>query len=57
MLLRGTVEFVDLVRSIFFGLLVTPWAAYFLTAVVDELEDSRQRLKDMVNKLQEMRDP
>lgn len=56
LLLRGTVEFVDLVRSIFFGLLVTPWAAYFLTAVVDELEDSRQRLKDMVDKLQEMRD-
>ena len=39
MLLRGTVDIVDIVRSVFFGLLVTPWAAYFLTAVVDELEE------------------
>ncbi len=56
MLLRGTVDIVDIVRSVFFGLLVTPWAAYFLTAVVDELEDSRQRLTHMVSKLQEMRE-
>jgi len=55
LMLRGGVEAVDLIRSIFFGLLVTPWAAYFLTAVVDELEDSRQRLTHMVSKLQEMR--
>ncbi len=55
LVLRGGVETVDLVRSVFFGLLVTPWAAYFLTAVVDELEDSRQRLTHMVRKLQEMR--
>src|SRR5574344_878540 len=56
LLLRGTVDVVDIVRSVFFGLLVTPWAAYFLTAVVDELEDSRQRLTHMVSKLQEMRE-
>ena len=56
LLLRGTVDMVDIVRSVFFGLLVTPWAAYFLTAVVDELEDSRQRLTHMVSKLQEMRE-
>lgn len=55
-LLRGVVDVVDLVRSIFFGLLVTPWAAYFLTAVIDELEDSRRRLADMVQKLQVMRE-
>ena len=56
LVLRGDVDTVDLVRSVFFGLLVTPWAAYFLTAVVDELEDSRQRLTHMVSKLQEMRE-
>ncbi|MGL4207617.1 MAG: aerobic respiration two-component sensor histidine kinase ArcB [Aeromonadaceae bacterium] len=56
LLLRGAVDTVDIVRSVFFGLLVTPWAAYFLTAVVDELEDSRQRLTHMVSKLQEMRE-
>jgi two-component system aerobic respiration control sensor histidine kinase ArcB len=56
LLLRGVVDVVDLVRSIFFGLLVTPWAAYFLTAVIDELEDSRRRLTDMVHKLQVMRE-
>lgn len=56
LLLRGAVDTVDIVRSVFFGLLVTPWAAYFLTAVVDELEDSRQRLTQMVSKLQEMRE-
>ncbi len=56
LLLRGVVDIVDLVRSVFFGLLVTPWAAYFLTAVIDELEDSRRRLTDMVQKLQVMRE-
>ncbi|MFG0835537.1 aerobic respiration two-component sensor histidine kinase ArcB [Aeromonas bivalvium] len=54
--LRGTVDVVDLVRSVFFGLLVTPWAVYFLSIVVDQLEDSRQRLSRMVRKLQEMRE-
>lgn len=54
--LRNAVDMVDLVRSIFFGLLVTPWAVYFLSIVVDQLEDSRQRLSRMVTKLQEMRE-
>ncbi|MDO2948123.1 aerobic respiration two-component sensor histidine kinase ArcB [Aeromonas simiae] len=54
--LRGAVDMVDLVRSVFFGLLVTPWAVYFLSIVVDQLEDSRQRLSRMVRKLQEMRE-
>ncbi|WP_348685621.1 aerobic respiration two-component sensor histidine kinase ArcB [Aeromonas bestiarum] len=54
--LRGTVDVVDLVRSVFFGLLVTPWAVYFLSIVVDQLEDSRQRLTRMVRKLQDMRE-
>lgn len=54
--LRGSVESVDMVRSIFFGLLITPWAVYFLSVVVDQLEDSRQRLSRLVQKLQQMRD-
>ncbi|PSJ41451.1 aerobic respiration two-component sensor histidine kinase ArcB [Zobellella taiwanensis] len=54
--LRGSVESIDLVRSIFFGLLVTPWAVYFLSVVVDQLEDSRQRLSRLVQRLQQMRE-
>lgn len=54
--LRGSVESVDMVRSIFFGLLITPWAVYFLSVVVDQLEDSRQRLSRLVQRLQQMRD-
>ncbi|GAB7258718.1 hypothetical protein DZS_05760 [Dickeya ananatis] len=29
LLLTGKVENIDVVRSIFFGLLITPWAVYF----------------------------
>ncbi|MBL1379000.1 aerobic respiration two-component sensor histidine kinase ArcB [Zobellella iuensis] len=54
--LRGSVESIDMVRSIFFGLLVTPWAVYFLSVVVDQLEDSRQRLSRLVQRLQQMRE-
>lgn len=54
-LLRGDVENLLIVRSIFFGLLVTPWAVYFLTVVVEQLEDSRQRLSKLVGKLKDMR--
>src|SRR5471032_2374273 len=55
MLLRGQVESIDVVRSIFFGLLITPWAVYFLSVVVEQLEESRQRLVRLVDKLEEMR--
>lgn len=55
MVLRGHVESIDMVRSVFFGLLITPWAVYFLSVVVDQLEDSRQRLARLVDKLEEMR--
>lgn len=53
--LRGSVETLDLVRSIFFGLLITPWAVYFLSVVVEQLEESRQRLSRLVDKLEVMR--
>ncbi|WP_117235887.1 aerobic respiration two-component sensor histidine kinase ArcB [Vibrio maerlii] len=55
MLLKGRVDDVDIVRSIFFGLLITPWAVYFLSVVVDQLEESRQRLAKLVSKLKDMR--
>ncbi|OEF22616.1 aerobic respiration two-component sensor histidine kinase ArcB [Vibrio rumoiensis] len=55
MVLRGEIENVVIIRSIFFGLLITPWAVYFLTVVVDQLEESRQRLSKMVFKLKDMR--
>lgn len=56
MVLQGQVESIDVIRSIFFGLLITPWAVYFLSVVVEQLEESRQRLSRLVEKLEEMRD-
>ncbi|WP_409309106.1 aerobic respiration two-component sensor histidine kinase ArcB [Pectobacterium sp. B1J-3] len=55
LLLSGAVESIDVVRSVFFGLLITPWAVYFLSVVVEQLEESRQRLSKLVAKLEEMR--
>lgn len=55
LVLNGTVHDADIVRSVFFGLLITPWAVYFLSVVVDQLEESRQRLTKLVVKLEEMR--
>jgi two-component system aerobic respiration control sensor histidine kinase ArcB len=55
LVLNGRVDDIDIVRSVFFGLLITPWAVYFLSVVVDQLEESRQRLAKMVSKLKEMR--
>ena len=56
MVLRGQVESIDVIRSIFFGLLITPWAVYFLSVVVEQLEESRQRLSRLVEKLEVMRE-
>ncbi|GAL10641.1 aerobic respiration control sensor protein arcB [Vibrio astriarenae] len=52
---EGNVDDLDIVRSVFFGLLITPWAVYFLSVVVDQLEESRQRLSKLVSKLKDMR--
>ncbi|AOM42171.1 aerobic respiration two-component sensor histidine kinase ArcB [Xenorhabdus hominickii] len=41
--LHGEVHRIDLIRSIFFGLVITPWAVYFLSIVVEQLEEARQR--------------
>ncbi|MFK9246753.1 aerobic respiration two-component sensor histidine kinase ArcB [Escherichia coli] len=56
MVLHGQVKSIDVIRSIFFGLLITPWAVYFLSVVVEQLEESRQRLSRLVQKLEEMRE-
>ena len=56
MVLHGQVESIDVIRSIFFGLLITPWAVYFLSVVGEQLEESRQRLSRLVQKLEEMRE-
>lgn len=56
MVLHGQVESIDVIRSILFGLLITPWAVYFLSVVVEQLEESRQRLSRLVQKLEEMRE-
>ncbi|HDD8766197.1 aerobic respiration two-component sensor histidine kinase ArcB [Escherichia coli] len=56
MVLHGQVESIDVIRSIFFGLLITPWAVYFLSVIVEQLEESRQRLSRLVQKLEEMRE-
>lgn len=56
MVLHGQVESIDVIRSIFFGLLITPWAVYFLSVVVEQVEESRQRLSRLVQKLEEMRE-
>ncbi|MHC6526396.1 aerobic respiration two-component sensor histidine kinase ArcB [Vibrio proteolyticus] len=55
LVLNGRVDDIDIVRSVFFGLLITPWAVYFLSVVVDQLEESRQRLSKLVSKLKDMR--
>lgn len=52
---NGFVDDIDIIRSIFFGLIITPWAVYFLSVVVDQLEESRQRLSKLVSKLKDMR--
>lgn len=55
LLLQGTMREVEIIRSVTFGLFITPWAVYFLSVVVDQLEDSRQRLSQLVTKLEQMR--
>ncbi len=31
LILNGFVDDIDIIRSVFFGLLITPWAVYFLS--------------------------
>lgn len=55
LVLKGRVEDIDIIRSVFFGLLITPWAVYFLTVIVEQLEESRRRLKSMIYELRKLR--
>lgn len=52
---NGTLQKSEILRSIFFSLLIAPWAIYFFSVVVDQLEESRQRLSKLVSKLEDMR--
>ncbi|CAM2794132.1 aerobic respiration two-component sensor histidine kinase ArcB [Moritella viscosa] len=54
-ILRGEVKLDDLYAAILFASVVTPWVVFFLSIVVQQLEDSRKRLTKMVYKLQEVR--
>ncbi|WP_369434269.1 aerobic respiration two-component sensor histidine kinase ArcB [Psychromonas sp. MME1] len=51
---NAPLDIVDISRSFILGLIITPWAVYFLTVVVGDLEDARQRLGNTVAKLQVM---
>lgn len=44
----------DIFRSIILGILITPWTVYFLTVVVDDLDNARQRLGLTVKKLEKI---
>lgn len=44
----------DLLRSFVLGLLITPWAVYFLTVVVDDLDNALQRLASTITELEDI---
>ncbi|WP_413702086.1 PAS domain S-box protein [Psychromonas sp. KJ10-10] len=44
----------DVSRSFILSLVITPWAVYFLTVVVGDLEEARQRLGNTVSRLREL---
>jgi two-component system aerobic respiration control sensor histidine kinase ArcB len=48
------IDIADISRSFTLGLLITPWAVYFLTVVVGDLEEARQRLDNTVARLRVM---
>ncbi|PMG86775.1 aerobic respiration two-component sensor histidine kinase ArcB [Vibrio breoganii] len=49
-------EYKHMLRSLAFGLIMTPWAVYFISIVVEQLEESRRRLSKLVSKLSDMRE-
>jgi two-component system aerobic respiration control sensor histidine kinase ArcB len=55
MVLHGQVESIDVIRSIFFGLLITPWAVYFCRWWWSNWK-SRGSVSRLVEKLEEMRE-
>lgn len=53
--LYSSINLQDLLGSVLFAMIITPWLVFFLSMVVKQLEDSRVRLSNMVYKLQEVR--
>lgn len=45
-------DMADMYRSVILGLIITPWAVYFLSVVVDDLDNARQRLALTVDELE-----
>ncbi|CAM2824839.1 aerobic respiration two-component sensor histidine kinase ArcB [Vibrio rarus] len=54
--LGETFEYKHMLRSLAFGLIMTPCAVYFISIVVEQLEESRRRLSKLVSKLSDMRE-
>ncbi len=55
LLLEGKFDVSDFVRSALSGLLISPLVVYFLSVVIEELDESRQDLANLVSKLELMR--
>ena len=47
-----TLDTADIYRSVILGLIITPWAVYFLSVVVGDLDNARHRLALTVKKLE-----
>lgn len=45
-------DMADMSRSVILGLMITPWAVYFLSVVVGDLDNARQRLALTVKELE-----
>ncbi|WP_409439285.1 aerobic respiration two-component sensor histidine kinase ArcB [Psychromonas sp. GE-S-Ul-11] len=45
-------DLADIFRSFVLGLIITPWAVYFLSVVVGDLDNARHRLASTVQKLE-----
>lgn len=53
LLIVGHIEWMDIIRSISFGLISAPFVIYFLNVIVEKLELSRQRLHESNKELSE----
>lgn len=54
LLFQGKVESLDIWRSLLLSVTITPCAVYFLSIVVDQLEQSRQKLAQAVSELEDL---
>jgi len=51
---NNPLDIADISRSFILGLMITPWAVFFLTVVVGDLEEARQQLDNHVVRLKLM---